>query len=82
MRLAKQISTGYYELGVYLGIEVPIMNAIRTNHNDVVQCAFEMLTTWKRSIGRLDSLTTFNVLRRALADLERTDLVELVSSGE
>ena len=83
MELAKRICTEYYELGVYLGIEVHTIKAKRANnYNDIVQCAFEILTTWRRWIGRLDSLATFNVLCRALADLKRTDLVELVSRGE
>ena len=83
MRLAEKIGPKNFQMGIYLGLDKDAIKGIRANHkDDVVICAFEILTVWMQKCDRPDSATTFGELCRALTDLERKDLVELVRSGE
>ena len=83
MRLAKKIGPDNFQMGIYLGLDRDTIKGKQANHkDDVVICAFEILTTWLQKCDRPDSAATFGELCRALTDLDRNDLIELVRSGE
>ena len=83
MRLAEKIGPNNFQMGIYLGLDKDTMRGIEADHKDnVTRCAFEILTAWMQKCDRPDSAATFGELCRALTDLDRKDLVELVRSGE
>ena len=83
MLLAKEIGPDNYQIGIFLGLDTATIKGKQANHkDDVVICAFEILTSWMQKCDRPDSVATFGQLCRALTDLGRNDLVEFVRCGE
>ena len=82
MRLARRIGAEYYQFGIFLGLTADTVKAKKASHTDVVECAFEILLTWRQRSENPESTTTLKELCDALRDLDRTDLVQLVTSGE
>ena len=83
MRLATKIGAAYFYLGVLLDLGADLTKTIeRDNRDDSVRCCFEILNTWRQRRENPDSMDTYNTLREALIELNRTDLAELLSSSE
>ena len=82
MRIARRIGSEYYQFGIFLGLTADTVKAKRASYSDVVECAFEILLTWRQRSETTESTKTLKELCGALKDLDRTDLVELVTSGE
>lgn len=71
-----------YQLGVFLGVDVPSIRAKHAENRDVVICCFEILMLWKQRSGRPESVKTYKELIQALTDLRQTDLIQFVRNGE
>ena len=82
MDLADVIGKDHLKLGVYLGLKLPIIQAIEGNHADVVTRAFYVLVAWRQEANNQDSVTTFRELCSALTKLRQTALVKMVTRGE
>ena len=82
MRLAMRIGSEYYRFGIFLGLTADTVKAKKASHSDVVECAFEMLLSWRQRRVTPESTKTLKALCGALTDLKRTDLVEFVTRGE
>ena len=82
MDLADVIGKDYLKLGVYLDLQLHIIETIGANHGDVVTRAFYVLVAWRRESKKQNSMTTFRELCSALTKLEQTALVKMVTRGE
>ncbi|KAK2181795.1 hypothetical protein NP493_375g00019 [Ridgeia piscesae] len=81
LRLAQRIGKDFRQLGIFLEFETHTLEAIRSDNTAVVDCAFDVLKTWKYACKQPDSVTAYETLCDALSELRRNDLVEYVTLG-
>ena len=82
LRLAQRIGDDHRHFGIYLGLELYTIEAIKANNSDVVDRAFEVLKAWTYTCKKPNSVTAYNTLSGAFSQLKREDLVDFVRLRE
>jgi len=82
LKLAKEIAKENFSLGICLGLDLAIVEAVKANHDTITERAFYLLLKWKQTKMNSESVETFTELCDALVEIGRVDLVNFVKSCE
>ena len=77
--MSQELGTDWKSLGRQLRIDEAKLTKFHTENQELEEKAYQMLSHWKRKDA---SAATYDVLRKALCDVNRRDLAEKYCSAD
>lgn len=80
--MAKRMTTDYRHLGILLGLDSDAIDVIELdNRGSVVNITFKIIENWNRSNENHSLGEMYDILQHALSEINRNDLITVLSEG-